>query len=244
MKSFDPFSEEGRAWLDYNSEEDEFGAYENLGRGRTRVHSIPKKKKKEKSYVKEKGSDKKGDYLVFGGKRKKRKSRRRKRKSRRKKRKSRRRKRKKGGFCLTKKCKLKKMKKKEEKRYKNFIDETDKERWKLAWEMCDMKNKTDYDNCVNKIVGKSNIIEDIDINFIKNKTNPIIQQPINLPLQTPPGLRKRGSSNLNKRVPPGLKNKIKTNPIYQLGGAKKSRRKKKKKQKNKYNKSKRRRNTY
>ena len=174
MKSFDPFSEEGRAWLDYNSEEDEFGAYENLGRGRTRVHSIPKKKKKEKSYVKEKGSDKKGDYLVFGGKRKKRKSRRRKRKSRRrkrksrrKKRKSRRRKRKKGGFCLTKKCKLKKMKKKEEKRYKNFIDETDKERWKLAWEMCDMKNKTDYDNCVNKIVGKSNIIEDIDINFIK-----------------------------------------------------------------------------
>ena len=214
MKSFDPFSEEGREWLDYNSEEDEFGAYENLGRGRARVHSIPRKKKKAKSYVKEKGSDEKGDYLVFGGKRKKRKSRRRKRK---------------GGFCLTKKCKLKKMKKKEEKRYKNFTDETDKERWKLAWEMCDMKNKTDYDNCVNKIVGKSNIIEDIDINFIKNKTNPIIQQPINLPLQTPPGLRKRGSSNLNRRVPPGLKNKIKTNPIYKLGGGKKSRRKKKKK---------------
>ena len=214
MKSFDPFSEEGRAWLDYNSEEDEFGAYENLGRGRSRVHSIPRKKEKAKSYVKEKGSDEKGDYLVFGGKRKKRKSRRRKRK---------------GGFCLTKKCKLKKMKKKEEKRYKNFTDETDKERWKLAWEMCDMKNKTDYDNCVNKIVGKSNIIEDIDINFIKNKTNPIIQQPINLPLQTPPGLRKRGSSNLNRRVPPGLKNKIKTNPIYKLGGGKKSRRKKKKK---------------
>ena len=235
MKSFDPFSEEGREWLDYNSEEDEFGAYENLGRGRARVHSIPRKKKKAKSYVKEKGSDEKGDYLVFGGKRKKRKSRRRKRKSRRRKRKSRRRKRKsrrrkrKGGFCLTKKCKLKKMKKKEEKRYKNFTDETDKERWKLAWEMCDMKNKTDYDNCVNKIVGKSNIIEDIDINFIKNKTNPIIQQPINLPLQTPPGLRKRGSSNLNRRVPPGLKNKIKTNPIYKLGGGKKSRRKKKKK---------------
>ena len=89
------------------------------------------------------------------------------------------------------------------------------------------------------------LIYPLDINFIKNKTNPIIQQPINLAHQTPPGLRKRGSSNLNRQVPPGLKNKIKTNPIYQLGGAKKSRRKKKKKQKNKYNKSKRRRrNTY
>tara|TARA_B100001540_G_C15624649_1_gene559240 strand:- start:129 stop:458 length:330 start_codon:yes stop_codon:yes gene_type:complete len=90
MKSFDPFSEEGRAWLDYNSEEDEFGAYENLGKGRARVHSIPRKKKKvksfvkAKSYVKEKGSDEKGDYLVFGGKRKRRKSRRRKRKTKRK----------------------------------------------------------------------------------------------------------------------------------------------------------------
>ena len=87
MADFNPFSEEGKAWLDYNSEEDEFGALENLGHGRTRIHSTPRKTKKKppkvKSYVKESGSDDQGDFVRFGGKRKRRrKSRKRRRKSR------------------------------------------------------------------------------------------------------------------------------------------------------------------
>ena len=76
MPDFNPFSDEGKAWLDYNSEEDEFGALENLGHGRTRVHSTPRIRKKKsqevKSYVKEKGTDEQGDYVVLGGKRKRR----------------------------------------------------------------------------------------------------------------------------------------------------------------------------
>ena len=88
MKSFDPFSEEGKAWLDYNSEEDEFGALENLGYGRTRAHSTPKRRtrkrpKKVKSYVKESDTDEQGDYVVFGGKRKKSKKNKRSRRRRR-----------------------------------------------------------------------------------------------------------------------------------------------------------------
>ena len=75
MHDFNPFSEEGKAWLDYNLEEDEFGALENLGHGRTRSHSRPKRRtrkrtKKVNSYVKESGSDDQGDFVVFGGKRK------------------------------------------------------------------------------------------------------------------------------------------------------------------------------
>ena len=57
VKVFDPTSDEGKEWLDYNSEEDEFGALENLGLGITRSHSRPKRPKKVKSYVKESGSD-------------------------------------------------------------------------------------------------------------------------------------------------------------------------------------------
>ena len=76
MPDFNPFSDEGKAWLDYNSEEDEFGALENLGHGRTRVHSTPRIRKKKsqevKSYVKEKGTDEQGDYVVLGGKRRRR----------------------------------------------------------------------------------------------------------------------------------------------------------------------------
>lgn len=88
MVNFDPTSAAGKAWLDYNSEEDEFGALENLGRGRTRSHSRPKRRtrkrsQKVKSYVKESGSDEQGDFVSFGGKRKRRrKSRKRRRKSR------------------------------------------------------------------------------------------------------------------------------------------------------------------
>ena len=88
MPDFNPFSEEGKAWLDYNSEEDEFGALENLGHGRTRLHSTPKRRtrkrsQKVKSYVKESGSDEQGYFVSFGGKRKRRrKSRKRRRKSR------------------------------------------------------------------------------------------------------------------------------------------------------------------
>lgn len=48
MKSFDPFSVEGKAWLHYNSEEDKFGALENLGHGRTRTHSIQKRRTRKR----------------------------------------------------------------------------------------------------------------------------------------------------------------------------------------------------
>mgnify|MGYP001172281004 CR=1 FL=1 len=103
MPDFNPFSDEGKAWLDYNSEEDEFGALENLGHGRSRVHSTPKRRtrkrpNKVKSYVKESGSDDEGDFVVLGGRKRRRKSRKRRRKSKkrrksRKKRKSRKRRR-------------------------------------------------------------------------------------------------------------------------------------------------------
>jgi len=99
--SFDPFSAEGKNWLDSNSEDDEFGAVENLGRGRTRTHSSQRarkarKAKKAKSYVTS-GTDKKGDYVSFGGRKsrkrsgsgKRRKSRKRKKTKRRKRRKRR-----------------------------------------------------------------------------------------------------------------------------------------------------------
>ena len=99
MPDFNPFSEEGKAWLSDNSEEDEFGALENLGHGRTRSHSRPKRRtrkrtKKVKSYVKETGSDDQGDFVVLGGKRKRKRRRKfRKRRRTRKRRKSRKRKR-------------------------------------------------------------------------------------------------------------------------------------------------------
>ena len=96
MPDFNPFSEEGKAWLSDNSEEDEFGALENLGHGRTRSHSRPKRRKrtkKVKSYVKETGSDDQGDFVVLGGKRKRRRKSRKRRRKYRKRRKSRKRRR-------------------------------------------------------------------------------------------------------------------------------------------------------
>jgi len=99
-------------------------------------------------------------------------------------------KRKKGGkICFTKKCKQEREKRKTLKKYKRDSQDIENARYQLAWEVCDTKNKQDYDKCVDRITGRNND-NDIDLHI-----NPmIINRPRTRPskvLQKPPGMRSR-----------------------------------------------------
>jgi hypothetical protein len=65
MSEFDPFSDEGKIWLETHDVEDQYGSMENLGNGFNRIHSsenikihknpIKVSKQKEKQNLAKKG---------------------------------------------------------------------------------------------------------------------------------------------------------------------------------------------
>ena len=129
------------------------------------------------------------------------------------------RKNKRGGFCLTKKCKKEKQKKKEQKKDIQIHKDFENERYKLAWEVCDMNDKNEYDKCVNNIVGKKTkspdeLIKDINISDINN------DKSIHKEIKPPTGMRRRNT-------PPGLSKFRDT----QLGGRRRRRTQKKRSRK-------------
>ena len=157
---------------------------------------------------------------IKGGRRKYRK----KRTGKKKKKKKKRKKNKRGGFCLTKKCKKEKQEKQEKKEQKKNIQihkDFENERYKLAWEVCDMNDKNEYDKCVNNIVGKKTksvdeLIEDINISNVN------IDKSIHTEIKPPAGMRRRNT-------PPGLSKFRDT----QMGGRRRRRTQKKRSHKSK-----------
>jgi len=154
----------------------------------------------------------------MGGSRRKRKTRR-KRNNKKNKRKSRR---KKGGkICFTKKCRKNRKKKQEQKKMKQTSKDIENLKYQLAWEVCDIVNKQEYDTCLNNIVNSK---DDVNVDDILN-TIPNLQREI---------------QRRNISMPPGLSNKRANivNPMLQQAG-RKSRKKKYKKKLNKRRKTKR-----
>ena len=155
-----------------------------------------------------------------GGRRKSKKGGRRKYQKKRtgKKKKKKRKKNKRGGFCLTKKCKKEKQNKKEQKKDIQIHKDFENERYKLAWEVCDMNDKNEYDKCVNKIAGKPTSVDELikDINI----SNVNIDKSIHTEIKPPTGMRRRNT-------PPGLSKSRNT----QLGGKRRRRTQKKRSRK-------------
>jgi len=130
--------------------------------------------------------------------------------------------RKKGGnVCFTKKCRTKRREKKEEKELKDFEKDKDELLYDLAFQLCDVKNKKEWDSCVNNIVHKEDNTQEIIENLLKNKREkkPRIIYP-------PPGLKKKNVTNNYKPMsPPGLTKKNRKSFINQQAGKRRRRRK-------------------
>jgi thiol-disulfide isomerase/thioredoxin len=103
----------------------------------------------------------------------------------------------KGGICLTKKCREEKKEKLEKKQKKQINQDFENEKYKLAWEICDMTDKKEYYDCINEIVGKKKksvdeLIKDIDLTVKSNMVK--LKQPL-----APKGLHRRTlSTSLHK----------------------------------------------
>ena len=149
-----------------------------------------------------------------GGKRRKNK---RKRKTKKKKRNKRRRKG--GNICFTKKCRKDRERKKTDKLNKQFSDDGENLRFNLAWEVCsDKTNKNEYDQCIDRIVGKKQTTDEF-INSIK--LNDDFEKKSKKTISPPPGMRKR-SNKINYK-----------NPMYQQAGKRKKKTRKRKSKKRK-----------
>ena len=121
-------------------------------------------------------------------------------------------------ICFTKKCKRKRQKKRDEKQLNEMKQEKENILYDLAYQVCDVNNKEQWDACVEGIVHKpdeEDVMENIiSLDIRKNKSK----------IAPPPGLKKNQTNNYRPMSPPGLTKKNRKQFVNQQAG-KRSRRK-------------------
>lgn len=124
-----------------------------------------------------------------------------------------------GNICFTKKCRIKRQKKLEEKELKDFEKDKDELLYDLAFQICDIKNKKEWDSCVSNIVHKEDNTQEIVENLMKNK-----REKKTRIISPPPGLKKKNITNTYRPMsPPGLTKKNRKSFVNQQAGKRRRR---------------------
>lgn len=199
------------------------------------------KKKKKKSFCNEVTGV---GCTIQGGRRS--------RKKRRKKRSRKTRRRRGSGFCLTKECrrkrKEKKRQKRETKKFNKIREDADELLYSLAYDVCPLTTKAEYDECVDNIVNrnKDHYMEADEMlrelkksGKMRSASEPSVSSG---PIAPPPGMKRKSKIKRHSDPIVGDGNLI-INPLHQKGGRKRrrTRRKSKRRLRRRQRKSKKRR---
>ena len=203
-----------------------------------------KKKKKKKSFCNEVTGV---GCNIQGGRR----SRKKRRKIKKRSRKTRRRRG--SGFCLTKECRRKrkeeKRRKRETKKFNKIREDADELLYSLAYDVCPLTTKAEYDECVDNIVNRNRdhymeadeMLRDLKSSGkMRSASEPSVSSG---PIAPPPGMKRKNKRNSEPIVGDG---NLVINPLHRQGGRKRrrTRRKSKRRLRRRQRKSKKRRKRY
>lgn len=122
-----------------------------------------------------------------------------------------------GNICFTKKCRDKRRLKKDENQLKKMKQDKENLLYDLAYQVCDVNNKEQWDACVEGIVHKpdeEDVMENIiSLDIRKNKSK----------IAPPPGLKKNHTNNYRPMSPPGLTKKNRKQFVNQQAGKRRRR---------------------
>ena len=203
-----------------------------------------KKKKKKKSFCNEVTGV---GCNIQGGRRSRKKRRKIKKRSRKT------RKRRGSGFCLTKECRRKrkeeKRRKRETKKFNKIREDADELLYSLAYDVCPLTTKAEYDECVDNIVNRNRdhymeadeMLRDLKSSGkMRSASEPSVSSG---PIAPPPGMKRKNKRNSEPIVGDG---NLVINPLHRQGGRKRrrTRRKSKRRLRRRQRKSKKRRKRY